>query len=62
MNPNEIARLVGYLAALALGLFMAVWGVIHGDPTLAATGIALATTGTVAGANVPGVRGGRHGE
>jgi len=53
MNIAAIIRLVGYLAAVALGLFMAIWGVVHSDPALITTGLALVTTGSIAGANVP---------
>lgn len=53
MNITALIRLIGYLLAVGLGVFMAVWGVIHGDPALTATGVALATTGGIAGANTP---------
>lgn len=52
LTPAQLTRLVGYLAATALGLFMAVWGVVHGDTALIGTGVTLAATGSVAGANV----------
>lgn len=51
------ARLIGYLAAVALGIFMTVWGILHGDWALITAGLGLVTTGTVAGANV---RGGKY--
>lgn len=54
------ARLIAYLAAVALGVFMTVWGIIHGDGALIASGAGLVTTGSLAGANTP-VRGGDHG-
>ena len=46
------ARLIAYLAAVALGIFMTVWGVIHSAPATVTAGIGLVTTGTLAGANV----------
>lgn len=60
MNITAIIRLVGYLLAVGLGVFMAVWGVIHGDSALTATGVALATTGGIAGANTPVRSGGKY--
>ena len=53
------ARLIAYLAAVALGVFMTVWGVIHGDAATTTAGLGLVTTGTLAGANTP-VRTGDH--
>lgn len=52
LTPAQITRLVGYLAAVLLGVFMVVWGVVHSDAGLVTTGLALVTTGGVAGANV----------
>jgi hypothetical protein len=46
-------RLIGYFAAVALGIFMTVWGILHGDWALITAGLGLVTTGSVAGANVP---------
>lgn len=60
MNINALARLIGYIAAVLLGLFMTVWGVIHTDPALVATGLALVGVGGVAGANVPGALPGKY--
>lgn len=53
MNYAALTRFIVYIAAVALGMFMATWGVIHGDTALIATGLALVTTGGVAGANTP---------
>lgn len=54
------ARLIAYLIAVALGVFMTVWGIVHSDGALITSGIGLVTTGTLAGANTP-VRTGDHG-
>lgn len=59
MTASRI-RFIAYLASIALGLFMAVYGVILGEPATLTAGLALITTGTLAGANTP-VRTGDHG-
>ena len=59
MKLAQIARLVGYLAGVGLGIFMTVRGVLDHDPALVTSGIALVGVGGLAGANVPGVTG-RH--
>lgn len=51
------ARVIGYLAGVALGLFMAVHGTLTGNVEAATTGIGLVTVGITATANVPRARG-----
>lgn len=53
-------RFIAYMASIGLGLFMAVYGVIVGEPATLTAGLALITTGTMAGLNTP-VRTGDHG-
>lgn len=57
---NALARFIAYLAAVALGLFMAVYGVVTGDAMLTASGVGLVTTGGLASTHTP-VRTGNHG-
>ena len=56
---NAKVRFIAYLAAIALGVFMAVWGVVRGDAATLTAGLGLVTTGTLAGVNTP-VRSGDH--
>ena len=49
MNTAEIVRLTGYVATVGLGVYMTVIGVQRGDAALTTSGIALVTTGGVAG-------------
>lgn len=56
-TPEEIARLAGYLAGLALGVIMVVVGVIRGDWQLIGAGLPLAGLSTVASRNVPATAG-----
>lgn len=55
------ARLIGYLAGVALGVFMTVYGVIVGDVPLWTTGLALVGVGSTAG-GVLAQQQGRHRE
>ena len=47
------ARLIGYLAGVALGVFMTVYGVLVGDVPLWTTGLALVADSTTAVAAAP---------
>ena len=62
MNHTEIARLLGYVAALGLGVYMTVEGVKRGDPALVASGMALMGTGGTAGGMLVVQQKGRHRE
>lgn len=61
MNTAATIRLTLYLVVgLALGAFMTVWGIIHGDAALVASGLGLVTIGGTAAPNVTS-RTGDHG-
>ena len=49
MTSAEIIRLIGYSAAVALGLFMGALGAIRGDAALITAGTGLLATGGIAG-------------
>lgn len=51
MNLTAIARFITYTAAVGLGLFMTVWGVVHDDAALVTSGLALVTTNGLAATN-----------
>lgn len=51
MNLTALARFIAYLAAILLGVFLTVWGVVHNDAALVTSGLALVTTGGLASAN-----------
>lgn len=59
MNAST-ARLIAYLAGVALGLFMTVYGVLTNDPALIGTGLALVGTGGLAGGALAKQSSGRH--
>lgn len=61
MTIEALARLIGYLAAVGLGVYMTVHGVQHDSPDLVTSGIALVGVGGLASANVPRT-GARHAE
>lgn len=61
MNPTETARMIGYLAGLALGLFFAVYGALTGDTALIGAGLALVGVGGTAG-GVLAKQVGKHGK
>ena len=54
------ARIIGYLAGLALGLFMAVYGTVTNNPEAVVTGIGLVGVGGLAAGNVYPRGGGDH--
>lgn len=60
MNPAEIARLIGYVASIGLGIYMTVAGIHRGDAALTTSGIALVTVGGTAG-GVLARQTGKHG-
>lgn len=49
MTTAELIRLIGYCAAVALGLFIGALGAIRGDAALITAGTALLGVGGVAG-------------
>lgn len=62
MNAST-ARLIAYLAGVALGIFMTVYGVVTGDPALVTSGLALVGTGGLAGgALAKQTTGGKYGK
>lgn len=54
------ARILAYLAGVALGLFMAAYGTITNNPEAVTTGIGLVTVGGLAAGNVYPRSGGDH--
>lgn len=52
-TPEELARLVGYLAGIILGVVLVVIGAIRSDWELIGAGLPLAGLGTLASRNVP---------
>lgn len=57
MNAAEVTRLSSYLLSLALGVFMTVWGIVHGDGMLVTSGLALVGVGSTAGGALAKQRG-----
>lgn len=53
MNYAGLARFILYILGALLGVFMAVWGVIHEDAALVTSGLALAGLGGIAAPNTP---------
>lgn len=56
----EHARFISYLLGAAVGAAVTILGAVRGDPVLMTAGIGLLGTGSLAGANVNGVRHGKH--
>lgn len=54
------ARLVGYLAGIALGIFMVVYGTITKNPEAVTAGLGLVAVGGIAAPNVRSRSGGDH--
>lgn len=49
MTTSELIRLIGYAAAVALGLLFGALGAIRGDAELIGSGLALIGVGSTAG-------------
>lgn len=54
------ARIAAYLAGAALGVFMAAYGTVTGNPEAVTSGIGLVTIGGLAAGNVHPRSGGDH--
>ena len=52
-TPEEIARLVGYLAGIAVGVLLIVLGALRGDWQLIGAGLPLVGVSALASRHVP---------